>query len=748
MTRSLCFYTLPLKTIQPGLLGHSNHQPRQRLINPMPTVADEIVVIPSGARFYRADLHIHSFGASHDVSDKTMTVEGIFETASKENLQVIAITDHNDISNLPNAVKVSATSKVFVIPGVELTTPEGHLLVYFKDLDDLTTFHGKLNIAGKGTGDSRCQTSLLDCLNLIDTKKGFAVLAHVDAEGGLEKKIVGNPPHKGDIMRHASLLGIELQSASSTISYSDSDPDKERQALGKRRIEALKLGEKQFLARLLFSDSHSLAALGKNAKGQRKLTRVKMDAPSFDGLRIALQDADARIRLENEIPASFPYVMGMKVEGGFLDGQVIHFSRNLNCVIGGRGAGKSTAFEAVRSLSPTASPSKLVDSEIWPDSIHLVWVDQAGQQHIVRRRVNDKAENLSSPEVGAVFPIESYGQNETAQTSINAQNDPRALLQYLDEFINLDALRAEEDEIRTSLLDNQTSVEKAQTHVLRIPDYQRLLASTQQQLKALETAQATEVVALERKVAEERSVREGIERQLGILPQQTKQSAISATLTAISTAAKPENLKVGRTEFAQILAWTTELAQKVATIEADLLSSAGTFSTRVLEQLTSWKTREQQLQNEIDLKRKDLQAQGIRLDLAYIKKLATDESSYRDKLKELSAWDQTLKDLQKARLELLHRLEKVRSLIFTARTSYATRANRALQGALTDLSVSIKFVENAISPDAEEIIQQAMNWRTSQVPRCPLLVEQVTLQGLLDAIRKTDPTAIMQCYDF
>ncbi len=362
--------------------------------------------------------------------------------------------------------------------------------------------------------------------------------------------------------------------------------------------------------------------------------------------------------------------------------------------------------------------------------------------------MNDKAENLSSPEVGAVFPIESYGQNETAQTSINAQNDPRALLQYLDEFINLDALRAEEDEIRTSLLDNQTSVEKAQTHVLRIPDYQRLLASTQQQLKALETAQATEVVALERKVAEERSVREGIERQLGILPQQTKQSAISATLTAISTAAKPENLKVGRTEFAQILAWTTELAQKVATIEADLLSSAGTFSTRVLEQLTSWKTREQQLQNEIDLKRKDLQAQGIRLDLAYIKKLATDESSYRDKLKELSAWDQTLKDLQKARLELLHRLEKVRSLIFTARTSYATRANRALQGALTDLSVSIKFVENAISPDAEEIIQQAMNWRTSQVPRCPLLVEQVTLQGLLDAIRKTDPTAIMQCYDF
>ena len=92
-------------------------------------------------------------------------------------------------------------------------------------------------------------------------------------------------------------------------------------------------------------------ALGKNAQGNRKLTRIKTDSPSFNGVRIALQDADARIRLEDEIPQAVPYLLGFKLQGGFLDGQTIHFSRNLNCIIGGRGAGKSSAFEAARIIA-------------------------------------------------------------------------------------------------------------------------------------------------------------------------------------------------------------------------------------------------------------------------------------------------------------------------------------------------------------------------------------------------------------
>jgi hypothetical protein len=45
------------------------------------SIADEIVAKPSGARFYRADLHIHSYGASHDVKDIGMTPDAARETS-------------------------------------------------------------------------------------------------------------------------------------------------------------------------------------------------------------------------------------------------------------------------------------------------------------------------------------------------------------------------------------------------------------------------------------------------------------------------------------------------------------------------------------------------------------------------------------------------------------------------------------------------------------------------------------------
>ena len=708
----------------------------------MPTIADQIAGLPSGARFYRADLHIHSLNGSHDVSDAAMTVDSIVKTSVLENLALIAITDHNEIVNVESAIKAAHGSAVTVIPGVALSTPEGHLLVYCATVDDLTSFYGKLTFAGKGTANYRCQSSLLECLNKIDPTRGYAILAHVDAEGGLEKKVQGNPPHKRDIITHPSLLGIELRSAGSDISYADSDTDLDRRSMGQERIDALSLGNKQFLARVLFSDAHSVSALGKNAAGQCRITRMKMDSPSFAGLRVALQDADARIRIEEKIPQSFPYVMGMSLEGNFLDGQVIHFSRNLNCIIGGRGAGKSTAFEAIRCLSHTSSESKLVDSEVWPENIHLVWVDRGGQQHIIRRRINYDAENLSLPEVGAVFPIESYGQNETAQTSVKAQDDPGALLQYTDRFVDTGDLQNKDEEIRSALLENQTNIEKAQNQVGQIPEYKKLLARVQQQLKALDTAHATEVVALERKIAEERAVREGIEQQLVELATQLKDSSVTSTLTAIESSSKVADLKVGHTEFEEIVSLTKAFREIAKISEGKLASNATAFTANVREHLASWKEREQKFLTKIDEKRRELQAQGIRLDLPYIKKLATDESSYKESLKTLSRSEAHLKMLRKKRQYLLSERRKIRSQIFSARTAYSARANRALQDALEDLTVSVKFMESGLSGEAEDIIQQAMRWRTSQVPRCALLVEQVTVPGLLDAIRKTDTWAV------
>ncbi len=96
-------------------------------------LADEIDAYANGANFRRADLHIHSFGqqASYDVTDSAMTPNAIVDTAISERLEVIAITDHNRIGNVQAAVEYAADKEILVVPGVELSTSQGHLLIYF-----------------------------------------------------------------------------------------------------------------------------------------------------------------------------------------------------------------------------------------------------------------------------------------------------------------------------------------------------------------------------------------------------------------------------------------------------------------------------------------------------------------------------------------------------------------------------------------------------------------------------------------
>jgi len=709
------------------------------------SVADELVSIPSGARFCRADLHIHSYGGSHDVKDPTMTPQGIVTTALNEDVSVIALTDHNEISNVQEALAAAVGKPLLVVPGVELSTPQGHLLVYFDAYEHLERFHGKLSFGDRGTQTSRCQTGILECLKAIDGAHGFAVLAHVDGNGGFEKTLSGFPPYKGDVLASPSLLGLELKEATSVVSYGASDPEQQRVQLGNKRIGALGLGDKQYLARVLFSDAHSIATLGRNAQGNRKLTRIKMDSPSFNGIRIALQDADARIRLEDEIPQSVPFILGIKLEGGFLDGQAVHFSRNLNCIIGGRGAGKSTVFEAARVIAPKASSSKLVDSEVWPEKITVVWVDQAGQQHTVERLIGEESQNADDPILGSTsFPIESYSQSETAETSTKAQDNPAILLQYLDHFVDLGELSAREESARDELLANQTELEKAQTQVARIPDFRKLLASAQQQLKALESANAAEVVALERKIAEERTIRESIEKRVTDLRAEVSSSSIDEILGDIQGAAKAEDLRVGAAEFKVIAQLASDFASQSRKNHQLLETKAVALTADVKKQIELWRQRERAFLADIDQKKKDLLGQGIKLDSMYIKKLAADESSHSKNLKLLAEWEKRLLKLRAERRDLLKARLEWRAAISKERLAFSTKANAILKNALTDLSVNIKFISGAHSPEAEEIIKDALNWRTSQVPRAALLVEQVPIPQLLSAIQKNNPLPIQQ----
>jgi hypothetical protein len=104
----------------------------------------------------KADLHIHTTYSN----DGTASVREVLESSVHAGLDVIAVTDHNEIQGALEAREICKGYGVEVIPGVEVTTREGHLLALFVEK----------NIP-KGM-------SVIEALLLIRDMDGIAIVPH------------------------------------------------------------------------------------------------------------------------------------------------------------------------------------------------------------------------------------------------------------------------------------------------------------------------------------------------------------------------------------------------------------------------------------------------------------------------------------------------------------------------------------------------------------------------------------------
>ena len=474
-----------------------------------------------------------------------------------------------------------------------------------------------------------------------------------------------------------------------------------------------------------------------------------MNALTFDSLRIAMGEADARVRIEEEIPESIPQVIGIRMSGGFLDGQIIHFSPNLNCIIGGRGTGKSTTFEAIRCLSGMADePASVVDSDVWPDQVDLLVQDQAGQLHAISRaKAGDlqNAEDLfADPET---FPIECYRQGETHEISQRAQTDPAALLQYLDRFIEVEEDLQVEEGLRNRLLELQTKIEEANNEVDRIPKFTRDLASVKAQITAVEKAKGKDVIAIQRVVAQEKAIRDAILAQANTINAGASRADLKTSIEAIKKAATPDTLRVGTAEYATITQLATTFEKDLAASDTTLKASAQTLHAGIQTQLTTWRVKANQTAQLVDAKKKVLEAQGIKVDVAYFNKLATDEAKLTKGLNDLNAWKPHRTKLITERNKCLKDRWECRNRIAMRRAAFATKANSALKGTLSDLTVTLRYERSAYSPEADQIMIEAMGWRTNQQVRAPALSQKLTVQLLLAAIDKKDAAPMLALRD-
>lgn len=703
--------------------------------------------LSSGAKFVRADLHIHSFGddGSYDVTDATMTPEAIVETAIEKDLSIISITDHNEIGNVKRALKHAEGRNILLIPGIEITTTQGHLLVYFADFEGLKNFYGKLTIS---SNKETCNQGIVECLTQAEAFGGFGVLAHIELGSGFEKMIGRFNIQLEDVVCHSNLLALEISQKENSINYTDQDTSSDRKGMLKKRLTRLGLPEGWEFPMLMSSDAHKLMKLGLNADGNKKLTRFKMDTLSFQGVKIALQNSTSRIRLEDLIPEKTPCFLGIEIEGGLLDKQRVHFNKNLTCIIGGRGAGKSTLLHCIKETSGNGTSPSVLDSEAWPDKIHLLYEDETGQQILLSREKNGELINVNDPVNGLTnIEIETYGQGETEDTIKNSDNDPASLLTFLDSFIEFETLKSEEEATRLVILENQSQIDKLRLEVANIPETEKQKLHHEGKLEHLKRDKVSELVTYQTALINERNIRKTISddlaelkaKYLGILDDN---SVFDAFQQLTET-----DIEVGKDNFKNVKKIVSEFGTIVTQKSTELNGELEKKLSELRIQISDWASKEFAIQANIDAKKVELDKAGIPFDLGLINQIVSNVSYYQNLLKQLKIKEAELVKLLADRSKLITDRKELLRQIHNKRFQFSLKIKENLKSSVDGFFVNLKFEAGKYNPNFERYITAKIGWRTTNVQKGKLLSRFISPLDFAECIRKKNFTPLIALVD-
>lgn len=155
--------------------------------------------------FY-ADLHIHT--CLSPCGDLLMSPKRVVEKAVENNIDIIAICDHNSAENVRAAINVGVDYKITILAGMEITSvEEAHILALFDNVEAVLDLQKKVyeNLAGENNEDvfgeqiianefdevegynkrlliGATALTIKTLVDEIHKRNGLAIAAHVDRQ--------------------------------------------------------------------------------------------------------------------------------------------------------------------------------------------------------------------------------------------------------------------------------------------------------------------------------------------------------------------------------------------------------------------------------------------------------------------------------------------------------------------------------------------------------------------------------------
>lgn len=419
----------------------------------------EEVNIVALAKWWKIDFHTHT-PDSNCFRNKEISAKDWVNAALDVGLDAVVVTDHNSVGWIEKIREAAKQIKeenpkrdLFVFPGIEICVGVTftHIIIIFDPVmnyDDIESFLIKCGFDKSKWG---CTTENVseDVLEKLIGDYGDRLLlvpAHFSKNKGLGQL---NQNAISAISRKIRFDAIEVRDEEDFREYENK--------VGNNIIPkcALITGSDNPCKE---NEGHDIGGLGK------KFTWVKMSKLSIEGLRQAFIDYESRccsvihssvdMKLDkNEIFHS--YLSGMRLNNlKHIDNLNFRLSPNLNCIIGGRGTGKSTIIEIIRLALKNETKNSIVDNT-WKDDTVIDIFYNYGTEYPYQINLSgtkNKKKRIISNESGTIneypsFMADIYGQKEIFSL-VESDNDSQSidespLLRIIDSNIKVDKVKIE-----------------------------------------------------------------------------------------------------------------------------------------------------------------------------------------------------------------------------------------------------------------------------------------------------------------
>lgn len=693
----------------------------------------------NGARYYKCALQVnpyayvkrHSTQSAFENEDDYN--DAMVAAAKAHGVEVVAVTDHYRVKTSEALIAAFEKHGIQAFPGFEAVTKDGvHVLCIFPRKAPLEQVDRRIGECGVAPEDGASPLGNHDLEHLLGRARDWGavmIAAHVCSDGGMLRVLKGLPRIRA--WRSEHLIAVSLPGPVADA------PQDMRQILDGTNAEHKR--------------SHPIAVVNSQDASrpedfEKKGTScwIKMSEPSLDGLKQAFLDPESRVRLaSDEVLSKHVELVAMSWEGGFLDGLQIHWNENLNVLVGGRGTGKSTIIESVRSIlgrdalgeRAQEAHRSLVKSVLRAGtkvSLLVRSYEPSPRDYVIERTIpNPPVVKDTNGVVLRLTPadvlphVDIFGQHEVSELS----RDPQKLTGLLARFMREDAdHEGRRDELSRKLVASREALKLVEGNLVAIEARLAKLPSL------VETSQRFQETGIEAKFNDTmRLIPEGRVFAVAnekLAPARDLAKSLRKGATIDTSFSRAENVKdsprvstVGLVE-PPLLATQNAISEAATSIEAAIRTAEQTIAAAK----ERWTEESKPVKEEYEQKLRELQKGPVDADafvqlrkqIEELKPLEADRTSL--------VADIALKDDD--RRQVLDQWGELRRQRFEALQRAAKKVNRELQGTV---KVTVTF-EGDRSPLAN-LLKEKIGGRLKESIDRLLTVESLSLRELSGACR-------------